>query len=163
MSNTFSQIYIHIVFAVKGRANLIQNQWKDELYKYICGIVNNNHQKVYSINGMPDHVHILISIKPNCLLSDFVRDIKASSSKWINSKNIIRGKFQWQEGFGAFSVSQSQVDKVIAYIENQEQHHKKVTFQKEYIELLHSYNIEFNEKYVFDWIEEYVAPPELLK
>ena len=113
MANTFSQIYIHIVFAVKYRENLIAKKWSEELYKYICGIVNNNHQKIYAINGMADHIHILLSIKPNTLLSDLVRDIKASSSKWINIKKFADGKFQWQEGFGSFSVSQSQIDKVI--------------------------------------------------
>ncbi len=153
MANTFSQLYVHSVFAVKGRENIINAKFKDELYKYICGIVNKNNQKVYSINGMPDHIHILLSIKPNCLLSDLMRDIKASSSKWINEKRFVQGKFQWQEGFGAFSVSQSQVDKVIAYIDNQETHHKKLAFKEEYIGLLKSYKIEFDEKYVFDWGE----------
>ena len=102
---------------------------------------------------MPDHLHILLSIKPNCLLSDLIRDIKASSSKLINEKKIIAGKFQWQEGFGSFSVSQSQLDKIIAYIDNQETHHQKTSFKQEYIEFLNSYKIEFDEKYVFDWIE----------
>ena len=153
MANTFSQIYIHVVFAVKGRENCVSNKWKDELYKYICGIVNNNNQKVYAINGMPDHIHILISIKPNCLISDLIRDIKASSSKWINLKKYVFGKFQWQEGFGSFSVSQSQVDKVIAYIDNQEVHHQKLSFKQEYIGFLKSYKIKYDEKYVFDWIE----------
>ena len=153
MANTFSQLYVHSVFAVKGRENIINAKFKDELYKYICGIVNKNNQKVYSINGMPDHIHILLSIKPNCLLSDLMRDIKASSSKWINEKRFVQGKFQLQEGFGAFSVSQSQVDKVIAYIDNQETHHKKLAFKEEYIGLLKSYKIEFDEKYVFDWGE----------
>lgn len=154
MANTYSQLYVHVVFAVKGRENLIHNKWKDELYKYICGIVKGNHQKVYAINGMPDHVHLLISIKPNCLLSDLMRDIKASSSKWINLNKFVRGKFNWQEGFGSFSVSQSQLDKVIAYIDNQESHHKKLSFKQEYIGLLKSYNIEYDEKYVFVWMEE---------
>jgi REP element-mobilizing transposase RayT len=153
MANTFSQIYIHLVFAVKGRENVINTKWKDELYKYICGIVNNNQQKVYAINGMPDHIHILVSIKPSCLLSDLMRDIKASSSKWINTKSFVMGKFQWQEGFGSFSVSQSQLDKVIAYIDNQETHHKKQSFKQEYFDFLKSYKIEYDEKYVFDWIE----------
>ena len=153
MANTFSQLYVHTVFAVKGRENRINIKFKDELYKYICGIVNNNHQKVYAINGMPDHIHILISMKPNCMLSDLMRDIKAGSSKWINEKKYIMGKFQWQEGFGAFSVSQSQVDKVIAYIDNQEKHHQKLSFKDEYKGLLQSYKIEFDEKYVFDYDE----------
>lgn len=153
MANTFSQIYIHLVFAVKGRENVINIKWKNELYKYICGIVNNNQQKVYAINGMPDHIHVLVSMKPSCLLSDLMRDIKASSSKWINTKGFVMGKFQWQEGFGSFSVSQSQLDKVIAYIDNQETHHKKLSFKEEYLDFLKSYKIEYEEKYVFDWIE----------
>ena len=153
MANTFSQIYIQIIFAVKGRENLISAKWKDELYKYICGIANNNQQKVYSINGMPDHIHLLLSIKPNCSLSDLIRDIKAGSSKWINEKKFVIGKFQWQEGFGAFSYSQSQLDNVIAYINNQEAHHLIKTFKDEYIELLQKFQIEFDERYVFDWIE----------
>ncbi|MDE3144722.1 MAG: IS200/IS605 family transposase [Bacteroidota bacterium] len=153
MANTFSQIYLHTIFAVKGRENLIHHKWKDELYKYICGIVNNNHQKVYVINGMPDHIHVLLSIKPDCALSDLMRDIKSSSSKWINEKKFVLGKFQWQEGFGAFSYSQSQLDNVIAYIDNQEKHHSIKSFKQEYIELLEKFKIEYNEKYVFDWIE----------
>lgn len=153
MANTYSQIYIHAVFAVKGRENLINNKFKDELYKYICGILTNNKEKVYAINGMPDHLHVLLSIKPNCLLSDLMRDIKAGSSKWINEKKFVAGKFQWQEGFGSFSVSQSQLDKVIAYIDHQENHHKKKSFKEEYIEFLKSYKIEYDDKYVFDWIE----------
>lgn len=153
MANTFSQLYIHVVFTVKGGESLISKIWKEELYKYICGIVTNTNQKVYAINGMPDHLHILLSIKPNCLLSDLMRDIKASSSKWINSKNFVKGKFQWQEGFGSFSVSQSQIDKVILYIDNQELHHQKISFKQEYIEFLRSYKIDFDEKYVFDWIQ----------
>jgi putative transposase len=153
MANTFSQIYIHAVFAVKGRENLINNKWKDELYKYICGIVNNDHQKVYAINGMPDHIHLLLSIKPDCKLSDLMRDIKASSSKWINLKGFVSGKFQWQEGFGAFSYSQSQLDNVIGYIENQETHHSQRSFRQEYIELLEKFRIKYDEKYVFDEAE----------
>jgi putative transposase len=154
MADIFSQIYIHVVFAVKDRENLINKNWKDELYKYCCGIVNNNNQKVYAINGVADHVHILLSIKPNCSLSDIVRDIiKANSSKWINSKQFVKGKFQWQEGFGAFSVSQSQLDKVIGYIDKQESHHQKLSFRQEYTGLLQSYKIEYDEKYLFDWME----------
>lgn len=153
MANTFTQIYLHTVFAVKGRENLIHTAWKDELYKYICGIVNNNKQKVYAINGMADHVHLLLSIKPDCNLSDLMRDIKASSSKWINTRKFVKGKFQWQEGFGAFSCSQSQLDNVIAYINNQESHHSKRSFRQEYIELLKKFQVEYDEKYIFDEVE----------
>jgi REP element-mobilizing transposase RayT len=146
-------MYIQIVFAVKRRQNLIQKKWKDELHKYICGIVNGKGQKVYAIGGVEDHIHILVSIKPNIAISDLVRDIKANSSKWINENEFVRGKFQWQEGFGAFSYAQSQLDNVIAYINNQEQHHQKKTFKDEYLTLLQKFDIEYDEKYLFDWGE----------
>jgi len=153
MANTYTQIYLHIVFSVKGRENLIKKKWKEELYKYICGIVNGKEQKVYAIGGVGDHIHILVSIKPNIALSDLIRDIKANSSKWINEKGFVLGKFQWQEGFGAFSYAQSQLDAVIAYINNQEQHHLVKTFKDEYLELLQKFNVEYNDKYLFEWIE----------
>lgn len=136
MANTFSKIYIHLVFSVKGRQNLIQKRWKEELHKYICGIVKGKEQKVYAIGGISDHVHILVSIKPNITISDLVRDIKPNSSKWINEKGFVKGKFQWQEGFGAFSYAQSQLDTLIAYINNQEQHHQQISFKTEYLDLL---------------------------
>lgn len=153
MANTFSQIYNHVVFSVKGRQNLIQAKWKEELHKYICGIVNGKEQKVYAIGGVADHIHILVSIKPSIALSDLVRDIKANSSKWINEKELVVGKFQWQKGFGAFSYAQSQLDTVIAYINNQEQHHQKKAFKDEYKEMLQKFNIAYDEKYLFEWIE----------
>jgi len=153
MANTFTQIYIHIVFSVKGRQNLIQKSWEDELYKYICGIVNGRDQKVYAIGGVADHIHLLVSIKPTISISELVRDIKAHSSKWINEKRFIDGKFQWQKGFGGFSFSHSQIDNVIAYMNNQEQHHKMKKFKEEYIELLKKYDIDYDENYLFEWIE----------
>jgi len=153
MPNTYTQIYIHIVFAVKGRQNLIQKNWEDELHKYICGIANSKEQKVYAIGGVGDHIHLLVSIKPDIAISDLVRDIKANSSRWINEKHFVMNIFQWQEGYGAFSYSKSQLDNVIAYINNQEQHHKTKSFKEEYIELLQKYNVEYDEKYLFDWIE----------
>lgn len=153
MANTYTQLYIHIVFAVKGRQNLIHQTWKDELCKYICGIVNNNKQKVYAIGGMPDHIHLLVSISPTISVSDLVREIKANSSKWINEKKFTPGKFQWQEGFGAFSYAQSQVSAIVHYINNQEQHHHKKTFREEYVELLEKFNLEYDKQYLFDWIE----------
>lgn len=152
MANTYSQIYIQVVFAVKGRQNLISNNWKVELYKYISGIVNNEGQKLIAINGMPDHIHILIGIKPNKSLSDLVRDIKANSSRFINEKKWTNGKFEWQTGFGAFSYSHSQLDNVIRYIENQEEHHKKKTFKKEYLEFLKSFEIDYKNEYIFEEI-----------
>lgn len=153
MANTYTQIYLQIVFSVKGRQSLIQKKWKDELYKYICGIVNGKEQKVYAIGGVSDHIHILISMKPNMAISDLVRDIKANSSKWINEKGYVVGKFQWQESFGAFSYGQSQLDTIITYINHQEQHHQKRTFRNEYLEFLQKFNIAYDEKYLFEWIE----------
>jgi putative transposase len=153
MANTYTQIYIHLVFSVKGRQNLILPKWKEELYKYVCGIVNYKNQKVYAIGGVADHIHILLSIKPEISLSELVRDIKANSSKWINERKLVLGKFQWQEGFGAFSSAQSQLDNVIQYINNQEQHHQKRAFKDEYLELLKKFEITFDENYLFEWIE----------
>lgn len=150
MANTYSQIYIQIVFAVKGRQNLISRTWKDELFKYITGIVTNEGQKLIAINGMPDHVHILIGLKPNKALSDLVRDIKANSSRFINEKAWINGKFEWQTGFGAFTYSHSQLTNVFNYIQNQEEHHKSKTFKEEYVEFLKLYNVDFKNEYLFD-------------
>ena len=153
MANTYTQIYLHIVFSVKGRLNLIQKDWKEELHKYICGIVNGKEQKVYAIGGVADHIHILVSIKPNIALSDLVRDIKASSSKWINENKFLEGKFSWQKGYGAFSYSRSQRDNVIKYILNQENHHKKNTFKAEYMELLKKFDVKYDEQYLFEFYE----------
>jgi REP element-mobilizing transposase RayT len=148
MANTFTQIYIQFVFAVQNRASLIQPEWKDELYKYITGIVQKNGHKLIAINGTANHVHIFIGYKPHQLIPDLMQDVKGSSSKWINEKRFIKGKFNWQEGYGAFSYSHSQIDQVVRYINDQEKHHKKKTFREEYISLLKKFNIEFDEKYV---------------
>jgi REP element-mobilizing transposase RayT len=134
-SGTFSQIYIQIVFAVKGRENLILNSWEDELYKYITGIIQNKGQKLIAINGMPDHIHILIGMKPICCLSDLVREVKKASNSFINDKKFVKGSFHWQEGYGAFSYSHSALDNVVAYIDNQKAHHKKKSFKEEYLEI----------------------------
>ena len=150
MPNTYTQLYVHIVFAVKGRPNLIGANWKTELFKYTSGIVKNKGQKLIAINGMPDHVHILIGLKPDKPLSDLVRDIKANSSRFINEKKWINGKFEWQTGFGAFSCSHSELPEVINYIELQETHHQAKTFREEYIALLKKYNVYYNENYLFD-------------
>jgi len=149
MANTYTQLYFHVVFGVKGRNSEIQKEWKDELYKYISGIVANKNQKLMIINGMPDHVHLLIGTKPNCNLSNLIRDIKSSSTTWINNKKRTNQKFSWQLGFGAFTVSQSGLKHVINYIKNQEMHHKKKTFREEYIEFLNAYQIDYNEDYLF--------------
>jgi len=150
MANTYSQLYVQIVFAVKGRQNLISNKWKDELYKYITGIVANEDQKLIAINGMPDHIHILIGIKPNKALSDLVRDIKANSSRFINEKRWITGKFEWQSGFGAFTYSHSHLANVINYIQHQEEHHQTKTFKEEYIGFLKAFEIDYKDEYVFE-------------
>lgn len=153
MANTYSQIYIQIVFTVKGRQNLIPKSHREELHKYITGIVTNRQQKLLTIFAMPDHVHLLVGMKPNVAISDLVRDIKAGSSKFITDSNWVKGKFSWQEGFGAFSYSRSQIDNVIKYINNQEQHHKKKTFKEEYLDFLKKFEIDYNEKYLFEWID----------
>lgn len=149
MSNTYTQIHLQLIFAVKFKYGLIQKSWKDELYKYITGIIQNHHHKVLIINGMPDHIHILIGYRPTQSLPDLLQDIKGDSSKWINSKDLIKGKFQWQEGYGAFSYSVSQLPDVINYIKNQEEHHKKKTFLEEYEDFLKKFNIEYEQKYIF--------------
>ena len=149
MANTYSQLYIHIVFAVKGRQNLISPNRKEEIYKYITGIITNKGQKLIAINGMPDHIHILIGLKPDKSISDLVRDIKSNSSKFINDKKWINGKFEWQTGFGAFSYNHSQLTNVINYIQRQEEHHKIKTFKEEYIDFLKLFNVEFKDEYLF--------------
>ncbi|MDG4946036.1 IS200/IS605 family transposase [Weeksellaceae bacterium KMM 9713] len=150
MANTYTQLYFHVVFAVKGRQNLISIQWKDELYKYIAGIINNKSQKLLIINGMPDHVHLLLSSSPNFNLSTLVGEIKSNSSRWINENRYVRGKFAWQIGFGAFTVSQSQLTVVTNYIKKQEIHHKTKSFREEYIEFLEAYEIDYDNKYIFE-------------
>jgi len=149
MSNTYTQLYFHVVFAVKGRNNLISPEWKNELYKYIAGIISNKNQKLMIVNGMPNHLHILVGTKPDCNLSDLVRDIKANSSRWINEQKYVTGKFEWQNGFGAFTVSQSGIKNLINYIENQEAHHRKKSFNDEYIAFLKAYEVNFKPEYLF--------------
>jgi len=149
MANTYTQIHIQFVFAVRFREAVIHSSWKDELYRYMTGIVQNNKHKLIAINGMPDHIHILIGMRPTQSISDLMQDIKGSSSKWINQKGFIKGKFEWQEGYGAFSYGKSQVKDVIAYIENQEQHHSKKTFRDEYMDFLKKFDVEYDEQYIF--------------
>jgi REP element-mobilizing transposase RayT len=153
MANTFSQIYIQTVFAVSSRMSLIKPAFKKDLYKYISGIVRNQRQKLIAINGMPDHVHILIGLKPAMALSDLVQEIKVDSTKFINKKKWIHGRFSWQEGYGAFSYGHSQLNTIIRYIQNQEMHHGRRSFQTEYMTLLRKFDIAFDEKYVFEFIE----------
>lgn len=149
MANTYTQIHIHFVFSVKYREGIIANSWKEELYKYIAGIIKINNHKLLAINGMPDHIHILIGVRPSQSVSDLMQDIKGSSSKWINEKKFLKSKFEWQEGYGAFSYSKSQLNRVIDYIKNQETHHQTKSFKEEYIDFLKMFEIDFDEKYIF--------------
>ena len=149
MANTYTQIHIQGVFAVKYRRCLIQDQWKDELYKYITGIVQRNGHKMLQINGMPDHIHLLFGMSPVQSLSDLIKFIKQDSSRWINDKGVADGKFNWQAGYGAFSYSKSQLPKVLSYIENQQKHHKKRSFLDEYKALLETHDIDYDDRYIF--------------
>jgi REP element-mobilizing transposase RayT len=153
MPGTFSQIYIQIVFAVKGRQNLIHDSWKNDLHKYIAGIIKGKNQKPIIVNGMPDHIHAFVGLRPAMAIADLARDIKNNSSNFINDHQFVKGKFAWQEGYGAFSYSHSHIGNVYDYVLNQEKHHKKKTFKEEYIDLLRKFEIEHDEKYLFDWYD----------
>ena len=153
MAGTFSQIYIQVVFAVKGRENLIGKIWKDELHKYMAGIIEGKEQKSIIVNGMPDHIHAFIGLRPSMCVSDLVRDIKNNSSNFINDRKLVKQKFSWQEGYAAFSYSHSQLNDVYQYILKQEEHHQTRTFKQEYLGFLKKFEVDYNEKYLFDWIE----------
>jgi len=153
MANSYSQIYIQIVFAVKGRNNLINPAWEERLYQYITGVIRKDGHKLLAINGMPDHIHIFIGYKPESSLSSLVKEIKLASNTFINDNKLTTQKFYWQEGFGAFSYSHSQIDRVVKYVLNQKEHHRKKSFRDEYLDLLKKYDITYNEKYLFEWIE----------
>lgn len=154
MPTTYSQIYIHVVFAVKNRDACISCAWEEELYKYITGIIQGKGQKLLAINGMSDHIHFLIGMKPTCCLSDLVREVKKSSNSFIAERKFMKCKFDWQEGFGAFSYSHSHLGNVINYILTQKAHHSKTTFKEEYLNVLNKFEIEFKHEYVFEWINE---------
>lgn len=151
MANTYSQINIHCVFAVKGRENIILDSFRDNLFKYMFGILSNDNAFPLAVNGWKDHVHVFFELNPNSRISDLMRMLKASSSKWINENKLVAGKFQWQEGYGAFSYSRSQRNDVIQYIINQEDHHATKTFREEYLEMLAKFNIEYKGEYVFEF------------
>ncbi len=153
MANTFTQLYVQIIFAVNGRKNLISKQFREELHKYITGIVQKRDHKMLAIYCMPDHLHFLAGINPAKSISDLVRDVKADSSNFINRNRWIKGKFNWQTVYGGFSYSRSQIDTVIKYIMNQEELHKITTFKDEYIDFLKNFEIEYDEKYLFEWLE----------
>jgi putative transposase len=153
MPGTFSQVYIQVVFAVRGRENLIGSNWSSELHKYIAGIIKGKNQKPIIVNGMPDHIHAFIGLRPAMPISDLARDIKNNSSNFINDHKFVRGKFAWQEGYGAFSYSHSHIGKVYDYILNQANHHKKKTFKEEYIGFLKKFSVQYDEKYLFEWYD----------
>ena len=153
MANTFSQIYLQFVFAVRNRESLISKDHKEELHKYITALIQNRKAKMLAINCMPDHVHLFVGFKPTVLISDFVKEIKVESNEFINSKQWIKGKFSWQEGYGVFSYSHSHIDRVVKYVLDQEIHHQKKTFKQEYLALLEKFDIVFEERFLFDFIE----------
>ena len=151
MANTYTQLYAQIIFTPKGRQNLIHEHIKYDLYKYIVGIIKNKNQKPIIINGMSDHIHILIGFSPDISISDLVRDIKSNSTNYINQQKWFKGKFAWQTGFGAFTYSKSHVPRVVSYIQNQEKHHTKKSFKEEYLELLKKYEVDYKNEYLFEW------------
>ncbi len=153
MAGTFTQIYIQYVFAVRGRSNLIHESWRQDVFKYIAGIIKGKDQKPIIVNGISNHVHVFAGLKPSMPVSDLIRDIKNNSSKFINDQKFIKGQFNWQEGYGAFSYSHSQLDTVYKYILDQEQHHRKQSFKEEYLKLLKEFEIDYDERYLFDWLE----------
>ncbi len=149
MTNTYSKIYIHVIFSVKDQKQVIDINWVDGLNFYINGIVKNNGQQLLAINGFKEHIHLLLCIKPTCNLSELIKHIKTNSTKWINSKRFLKDKFHWQDGYAAFSCSHSQVEKVLSYLKNQKEKHKMLTYQDEYRAFLKKFEIEFEEKYLF--------------
>lgn len=153
MANTYTQLYVQLVFAVKGRESLLPRQHREVLHRYITGTVHQQGHKLLAVFAMPDHVHLLVGLKPHAAISDLVRDIKAGSSKLINEQKWLPQKFSWQEGYGAFSYSRSQVDAVVQYILTQEEHHRKKTFREEYVAFLQKFQVEYQEQYLFEWLE----------
>ena len=153
MPNTYSQIYLQFVFAVQRQQNLIPQQHKEELHKYFTALVQARKAKMLAVHCMPDHVHLFVGFKPSVLISDFVKEIKVVSHEFIVSKNWVKGNFKWQEGYGVFSYGHSQIDRVCKYVLNQEQHHKKKTFKKEYHEFLEKFAVSFEEQYLFEFYE----------
>lgn len=153
MANTFSQIYLQFVFAVQNRKSLVPRDHKEELHKYMTGLVQNRKAKMIAVHCMPDHTHLFVGFKPSVLISDFIKEIKVESNEFINQKGWVKGTFKWQQGYGVFSYSHSHIDRVAKYVLNQEQHHKKKTFRDEYIDLLQKFEIPYDEKYLFRFFE----------
>ena len=154
MANTYTQLYIQIVFSVKGRENLIKESFRDQLEKIICGIISKQNCKTYAIYCNPDHTHLFVGIHPTISVSKLMEQVKSGSSNWLNSKQYIVGKFSWQDGYGAFSYSKSHIDKVVKYVLNQSEHHKKQSFRDEYVSFLNKFEMDYDPKYLFEWYEE---------
>lgn len=153
MANTYTQLYVQFVFSVKGRENLITETFRDELEKVMCGIVSNHKCKTYAIYCNPDHTHVFVGMHPTISPSTLMEQVKSGATNWLNSKNYIRGKFAWQDGYGAFSYSRSHIDNVVKYIHNQPEHHKKQLFSDEYLLLLEKFDVDYDAKYLFEWYD----------
>jgi putative transposase len=149
MANTYTQIHIHAIFAVQNRQSLMHKDWRDELYSYITGILQNQGHKMLQINGVEDHVHMLFGMRPSQSLSELMKSVKQHSTVWINDKGLAKGPFKWQAGYSAFSHSKSQIPDVISYIQNQEEHHRKKSFQEEYLDFFQRWDVEFDQRYIF--------------
>lgn len=154
MANTYTQINVQLIFSVKGRENLLMDSFRQDLFKYISGILKTNKQYPLAVNGYADHVHAFFELDAANSVSEIARIIKANSSKWINEQKFLNHKFNWQTGYGAFSYSRSQRNSVIKYVVNQEVHHKSKSFKEEYLDFLKAFEIQYNSKYLFDWIDE---------
>ena len=154
MANTYTQLYVQFVFSVKGRENLIKEKFRDELEKVMCGIITDHKCKTYAIYCNPDHTHIFVGLHPTISVSKIIEQVKAGSSNWLNEKKYIAGKFSWQDGYGAFTYSKSHIDKVVKYILNQSEHHKKQSFREEYLSFLDKFEIDYDPKYLFEWYDE---------
>jgi len=154
MANTYTQLYIQFVFAVQGRENLIREQFRDEIEKIMCGIITNHKCKVYAIYCNPDHTHIFVGMHPNISPAKLMEQVKSGSSNWLHNKKYISGKFSWQDGYGAFTYSKSQIDNVVKYVLNQPEHHRKLTFKEEYLSFLNKFEVDYDPKYLFDWYDQ---------
>jgi REP element-mobilizing transposase RayT len=154
MANTYTQCYFHLVFAVRNRNALIKKEWKNEMEKYITGIAQNHQHKMLAIGSMPDHIHILIGYNINQLIPEIVEEIKTSNNKWIKEKKLSKFKFDWQKGYGAFTYSRSEIDNVVKYILSQEEHHKKISFNEEYLEMLEKNEVIFSNEYLFEFFND---------
>jgi len=153
MANTYTQLYIQYVFAVKGRENLIREHYREELEKVMCGIVTNHKCKTYAIYCNPDHTHIFVGMHPTIAPAKLMEQVKSGSSNWINNKKIILGKFSWQDGYGAFTYSKSHIDNLVKYVLNQPEHHKKIPFKEEYLSFLNKFEVDYDSKYLFEWYD----------